>query len=94
MAASWLINAFGVAGGCCSLTSFVPQIVKILREREAEGVSLRMYGVTVVGFCCWTTYGLLSGAWPVAASNSVCALLAAWIFALRLRFGDAKPAKS
>ena len=94
MATNVLVNGFGVAAGVCSLISFVPQLVKIVREKQAEGVSLRMYGVTVAGFCCWTTYGLLSSAWPVAASNSVCALLAAWIFALRLRYGDAKPARS
>ena len=88
MHASWLVNLFGVAAGACSLVSFLPQIVKILREKHAEGVSLRMYGVTVIGFCCWVTYGALSGAWPVVASNSICALLAAAIFALRLRYGD------
>ena len=91
MTAPWLVNAFGVVGGLCSITSFVPQIVKILREREAEGVSQRMYGVTVAGFACWTTYGLLSGSWPVAASNAVCVVLAAWILVLRLRFGDKAP---
>ena len=89
MAQDWVVNAVGVAGGLCSLVSFVPQIVKIMREHEAEGVSLRMYGVTVAGFICWTTFGVLSHSWPVAASNAVCVLLAAWIFVLRLRYGDA-----
>ncbi len=83
----WLINAFGVVAGLCSMSSFVPQIIKIIRERDAEGVSLHMYAVTIVGFACWTTYGVLSGSWPVAASNAVCLMLVIMIFALRLRFG-------
>ncbi len=70
------------------MLSFVPQIVKMLRQRDAEGVSLNMYAVTIFGFVCWTTYGLLAGAWPVAASNAICVVLTSTIFLLRLRFGD------
>lgn len=87
-APGWLINSFGVAAGLCSMASFVPQIVKIVRERSAAGVSLRMYAVTIVGFACWITYGALSGSWPVTAANSVCLVLTATILALRLRFGE------
>jgi MtN3 and saliva related transmembrane protein len=83
----WLINAFGVVAGLCSMGSFIPQIVKILRTRDASGVSLRMYMVTIVGFICWTVYGLLSGSWPVTAANAICLVLVSTIFALRLRFG-------
>lgn len=84
----WLVNTFGVVAGLCSMTSFVPQILKILRERDASGVSLIMYGVTIVGFICWTTYGALSGSWPVTLANAVCLALTITIFGLRLRFGD------
>lgn len=87
-APDWLINAFGVAAGLCSMASFVPQILKMLRERDASGVSLRMYAVTIIGFICWTTYGALSGSWPVTLANAVCLGLVCVIFALRLRFGD------
>jgi MtN3 and saliva related transmembrane protein len=83
----WLINAFGVVAGLCSMTSFVPQIIKMLRERDASGVSLHMYAVTIVGFACWTTYGVLSRSWPVALSNGICLVLVIAIFVLRLHFG-------
>lgn len=84
----WLVNTFGVAAGLCSMASFVPQIMKILREKSAEGLSLRMYAVTTVGFICWTAYGALSGSWPVTLANAVCLVLVVTILALRLRFGD------
>jgi MtN3 and saliva related transmembrane protein len=84
----WLINAFGVAAGLCSMASFIPQILKMLRTRDASGVSLRMYSITIVGFICWTVYGLLSNSWPVALANAVCLALVSTIFVLRLRFSD------
>lgn len=84
----WLVNTFGVAAGLCSMASFIPQILKIIRERDASGVSLRMFIITNVGFVCWTTYGVLSNSWPVALANAVCLVLTLTILVLRLRFGD------
>ena len=60
-------NVVGVAAAACSMISFVPQILKILREHDASSVSVRMYLVTVTGFACWIVYGVLIGSWPVAA---------------------------
>lgn len=85
-----VIDAVGVAAGLCSMSSFVPQILKILRERHAEDVSLRMYIVTVTGFVLWTAYGALLGSWPVWVSNTVNLLLAATILVLKLRYGSAR----
>jgi MtN3 and saliva related transmembrane protein len=82
-----LVDIVGVGAGLCSMASFVPQIIKIVREKEAEGVSLRMYVVTVSGFFLWIAYGALMGSWPVWASNAVNLALAATILALKLRYG-------
>lgn len=80
-------NAVGVGAGLCSMASFVPQIAKILRERDAEAVSLHMFAVTCTAFALWTLFGFLQGSWPIVASNAVCLALAITIVALRLRFG-------
>lgn len=85
-----LINVCGVAAGLCSMASFVPQIGKILRSRSAQGISIKMFAVTVTAFALWTIYGLLLQSWPIALSNAVCLLLALTIVVLRLRFGDGK----
>ena len=84
----WLINTIGTLAGLASMSSFVPQILKILRERDASGVSLRMFTVTVTAFVLWTSYGVLSQSWPVAASNAICLVLSGAIVVLRLRYGD------
>lgn len=83
-----IINIVGVAAGVCSMVSFVPQIGKILKTKSAEGVSLKMFAVTVTAFILWTIYGFLLGSWPIAMSNAVCLCLSLTIVALRLKFGD------
>ena len=86
MPALALVNAVGTAAGLCSMASFVPQLIKIARERHAEGVSLRTYMVTVTGFVLWIVYGVLLGSWPVAVSNSANLVLSSAILALKWRF--------
>lgn len=89
-----LANLIGTAAALCSMSSFVPQIRKIWRERDASSVSLRMYVVTVTGFSLWIGYGLMIGSWPVAGSNAVCLALSGTILALKWRFsrrGGAAP---
>jgi MtN3 and saliva related transmembrane protein len=83
-----MADAVGAAAGLCSMASFTPQLIKIAREKQAEGVSLRTYAINVVGFVLWIAYGLLRGSWPVAASNAVNLLLAGAILVLRWRYGD------
>jgi MtN3 and saliva related transmembrane protein len=89
-----LIDAVGVAAAVCSMVSFVPQIIKLLREQDASAVSLRMYLVTVVGFALWTTYGVLLGQWPLIASNLVNLSLAVFIVVLKLYFSSRRPQDS
>jgi MtN3 and saliva related transmembrane protein len=83
----WLVNTFGVVAGLCSMARFVPQIIKLVRTRDASGISLRMYAVTTFGFICWTIFGALSDSWPVLTANAVCLVLVITILILRLRFG-------
>ena len=86
-----LVDVVGVGAGLCSMSSFVPQIVKIVREKQAPGVSLRMYVVTVAGFTLWIAYGFLLGSWPVWLSNVVNLALAGTILGLKLRYGSGAP---
>lgn len=89
-----LTNAVGVGAGLCSMASFIPQIAKLVRERDAEAVSLRMFAVTSTAFVLWTLFGVLQGSWPIAVSNAVCLALATTIVVLKLRYAGAPAAKS
>lgn len=76
----------GTLAALLSIGSFAPQILKTWREKDASAVSLRMYLVTVTGFGCWLTYGVMIQAWPVILSNLACLLMSGAMLALKLRF--------
>lgn len=82
----------GTLAALCSMTSFVPQIVKVWREKDATSVSLKMYVVTVTGFVLWTAYGVMTGSLPVAVANTVCLILSATLLSLKWRFSGRRAA--
>ena len=91
MESQLLINVIGTGAALCTITSFVPQIIKIIRERDASSVSLRMYALTVGAFSLWTTYGMMLGEWPLVAANSVSLTLAVTALICKCRFRDGDP---
>jgi MtN3 and saliva related transmembrane protein len=81
---SLTVNVTGVAAALCSMASFVPQALKIIKARDAGSVSLQMYVVTVAGFTLWTAYGIGLKSCPLIASNTVSLLLSAIILGLKI----------
>ncbi len=81
-----IVELIGAAAALCSTASFVPQLVKLLREHTAEAVSAPMFALTVAAFALWSGYGLMLGSWPLVASNLVSLGLSGAILALKLRY--------
>lgn len=79
-----LTQIIGFVASLCSVTSFVPQAWKVIRTRDASGISTRMYVLTVVGFSLWLTYGIMLGSWPLMLANGTCLLLSAFILAMKV----------
>ena len=86
-------DVIGFAAGACGVAGFVPQLVKIAREKDAEGVSLKMYAVTAFGFVLWVSYGVLHKSWPVIASNAAMLILAAAILVLKIKYPRKPPSE-
>jgi MtN3 and saliva related transmembrane protein len=80
------IDIIGAVAGLCGIAGFTPQIIKILRERDAQAISLRMYLLTGAGFVLWVIYGVAQKSWPIVATNGVMLAMAATILVLKLRF--------
>jgi MtN3 and saliva related transmembrane protein len=81
-------DAIGYIAATLTTIAFVPQAWKTWKTKSAAGVSLRMYAIFTLGVALWLAYGLLIGAWPVIVANVVTLVLALFILAMRLKFGD------
>ena len=85
---TFVVAAVGVGAALCSCASFVPQLVKIAREKSGEAVSIGMYLLTVTAFGLWSAYGAMLKSWPLLVANLICLALATAILLLKLRYKD------
>lgn len=60
----------GVAASAFTAASLIPQLVKVLKERKAESISLGMLLILFVGLGLWVYYGMLKSDLIIIISNS------------------------
>ncbi len=65
----------GIIASSATAASMIPQLIKIVREKKAEDVSLLMPFILLGGLCCWVWYGLLKNDWIIIISNSFSVLV-------------------
>jgi MtN3 and saliva related transmembrane protein len=77
----------GTIAAFITTLGWVPQIVKILRERAAGSISIGTNALLASGVSLWTLYGLFIGSWPVIMANGVTLVFILTILGLKLRYG-------
>jgi len=81
-----LITILGIVAGFFSTVSFLPQLIKILRTKSVEDISVFMYVLFLTGVFLWIIYGLLIASFPVVATNASIGVLALWILLLKFKY--------
>ncbi|QMW24619.1 PQ-loop repeat-containing protein [Sandaracinobacteroides saxicola] len=77
-----LVDIVGAVGAVASVSSFVPQAWKIIRERKTEGLSPGMYALTACAFACWMAFGFLQKQWAMVVPNAICLLACGFILVM------------
>ncbi len=80
----------GISAGVLTAASNVPQIVKILKDKEAEAVSPVMLFVLLAGNSLWCWYGLLLEDLPIIATNSFSVLTDIILIILNFKYSSKK----
>ena len=82
-----LIDIIGATGAVLTTLCWLPQAVKVIREKETRALSLPATAAFTLGVVLWLIYGLAIGDWPLIGSNAVTLALMAVILAMKLRYG-------
>ena len=79
-------QVIGLAAGVCTATSLVPQVVKTIKEKKAEDVSLGMLIVLATGIILWIVYGVKKNDLPIIATNSFSLLVNILMVVLGIKY--------
>lgn len=74
----------GLTAGILTSSSLVPQLVKTIKEKSAEDISLGMLIVLSLGVGTWVVYGALRDDLPIIVTNAFSFLLNITMIVLRL----------
>jgi MtN3 and saliva related transmembrane protein len=81
-----LVDMLGLAAATLTTGSFIPQIARLWRTKDASGISLVTFAAFSVGIVLWLAYGLLLRAWPIVVANVLTLCLTVAIVMLTLRY--------
>jgi MtN3 and saliva related transmembrane protein len=82
-----LIDIVGALGATLSTLCWLPQALKVIREKETRALSLPGTAAFTLGVTLWLIYGLAIGDWPLIGSDAVTLALMSVILATKLRYG-------
>lgn len=78
-------TVFGVIAGVLTGVSLLPQLIKILKEKKVENVSIWMLLILLAGLGLWVAYGILKDDLIIMITNSFSFLVNSIILILRFR---------
>lgn len=74
----------GTVAAMASVASFAPQAWKTIKARDTKGLSAAMYGLTVLAFALWLTFGIIKSEWALIVPNGLCLALSLFILMMIL----------
>ena len=81
------VDIIGLTGAALTTLCWLPQAIKILRERDTRAISLPATVAFTLGLALWLIYGVALVDWPLIGSNIVTLALMLVILGLKLRYG-------
>ncbi len=79
------MTALGIVAGILTTASFLPQVIRSARHRNASGFSWLWLVCFGAGVAAWLAYGLVIGDPAIIGANAVTLLAVFALIALRIR---------
>lgn len=76
----------GIVASLFSAISLVPQLLKLIKEKKAENISISMLIMLFVGLSFWVYYGVLHKDWIIIISNSFSVFINLLIMIFTLKY--------
>lgn len=64
----------------------IPQLIKIIKSKSAEDISLIMFVMTAIGLLLWFVYGVLIISWPLIISNAIAFSITCCIVYFKIKY--------
>jgi len=80
-----MIEYIGYISAILTSFAFAPQMIKTIRTKSTDGISLGTYIIFNIGILGWLLYGILQHDWPIIFANTITFIFAFAILILKVR---------
>ena len=77
----------GIFAAILTTGGYMPQAIKVVREKNTKSISLGMYCLMTLGGATWLTYGIMIDSLPLLLANGITTILTAIILVMKLKHG-------
>lgn len=81
------INTIGLIGAAMTALCWIPQTVKVIRDKETRAISLISTLGLTIGGVFWLIYGIGRLDWPLVGSSGISLALTLVILRFKLSYG-------
>lgn len=81
-------NIIGITAGILTSMSMLPQLLKVIKEKTVEDLSLPMIIILITGLSLWVWYGIMKNELPIIFSNAFAVIVNLFLLSYYLRFKD------
>lgn len=79
-------QVMGILASILTAISMLPQLIKMIKEKDAENVSILMLFVLLAGLGLWMYYGILIKNWIIIISNGFSVFLNVILLIYTIRY--------
>jgi MtN3 and saliva related transmembrane protein len=76
----------GIIAGILTSSSLVPQVIKIIKLKEAKDISVMMVIALMTGTGLWCYYGFVKDDFPIIITNAFSATLNGFMLLLKVKY--------
>ena len=80
------VNILGIVAGFLTSVAMIPQLIKVIKEKNVEDISWVMILVLICGLSLWVWYGIIQEELPIILSNAFAVLVNLTLFICYLLF--------
>ena len=80
------VEVFGYVAAILTTAAFLPQLIKTLKTKKAEDVSLITLIMFIIGVLCWIIYGYKISSTPILSANLITLILNLLILISKIYF--------
>ena len=80
-----MFELIGIAAATLTTLSFMPQVIKTIKNKDTESISFYMYLMFVSGVFCWIIYGFFLNNYQIITANIITFILAGIVLMMKIK---------